>query len=42
MNCSKRTRIKILGYSAIFKKLGILSEQEYKYITESYHSTNSY
>lgn len=37
MNCSKRTRVKILGYSVLFKKLGILSEKEYKHITDTYH-----
>jgi hypothetical protein len=37
MNCSKRTRVKIFGYSVIFKKLGILSEKEYKHITGTYH-----
>jgi hypothetical protein len=36
MNCTKRTKGKILGYSALFKKLGIINEQEYKNITDAY------
>ncbi|MBB6443966.1 hypothetical protein HNR53_000554 [Bacillus benzoevorans] len=36
MNYSKRTRLKILSYSTLFKKLGILNEQEYKNITKDF------
>lgn len=36
MNCSKRTRIKILSDSTLIKKMGILNEQEYKGITKAF------
>jgi hypothetical protein len=42
MNWSNRKKGKILGYSALFKKLGIISEQEYKAITEQYIMKNKY
>ena len=42
MNCSKRTKIKILGYMALFKKLGIINEQEYKNITNPHRMNNKY
>ena len=31
-----RTKSKIIGYSALFKKIGIINEQEYKKITETH------
>ena len=37
MNWSKRKKVRVLGYSALFKKLGILNELEYKSITEHYN-----
>ncbi|WP_286676611.1 hypothetical protein [Peribacillus asahii] len=36
MICSNRIQHKIIGYSLLFKKLGIFNEAEYKYIVETY------
>jgi hypothetical protein len=42
MNCTNRTKVKILGYSALFKKLGIINEREYKNITDAYQIKDKY
>ena len=40
MKCTNRTEKKILGYSAIFKKMGILKEEQYKQIMTSFQERN--
>lgn len=42
MNWSKRTKVRILGYTTLFKKLGIINEQEYKNITDPLRMNNKY
>ena len=41
MSYSQRTQKKIIGYSAIFKQLGIITEQEYKEIKQAYVIKNA-
>ena len=41
MYYSQRTQKKIIGYSAIFKKLGIITEQEYNEIKQAYVIKNA-
>jgi hypothetical protein len=38
MNCTNRTQKKIMAYSALFKKMGILNEEEYKNIAKTFQS----
>jgi hypothetical protein len=38
MNCTNRTKKKIMAYSALFKKMGILNEEEYKNIAKTFQS----
>ncbi|MFJ7745482.1 hypothetical protein [Peribacillus sp. NPDC097295] len=38
MNWTNRTQKKIIGYSAMFKKLGIINDQEYKNIMNTVQS----
>lgn len=41
MSYSQRTQKKIVVYSAIFKQLGIITEQEYKEIKQAYIIKNA-
>ncbi|MBA9025366.1 MULTISPECIES: hypothetical protein [Bacillaceae] len=41
MSYSQRTQKKIVGYSAIFRKLGIITEQEYNQIKQTYVVKNA-
>ncbi|MFJ7752550.1 hypothetical protein ACQKGI_10515 [Peribacillus muralis] len=38
MNCTNRTQKKILAYSALFKKIGIINEEEYKAIAKTFQA----
>ncbi|AOH53686.1 hypothetical protein ABE28_004940 [Peribacillus muralis] len=38
MNCTNRTQKKILAYSALFKKIGIINEEEYKTIAKTFQA----
>lgn len=38
MNWTNRTQKKIIGYSTLFKKLGIINEEEYKQIMNTVQS----
>ncbi|WP_155645525.1 hypothetical protein [Peribacillus simplex] len=38
MNCTNRTKKKILAYSALFKKIGIINEEEYKTIAKTFQA----
>jgi hypothetical protein len=38
MNCTNRTQKKIIAYSALFKKMGILNEEEYKNIAKTFQT----
>lgn len=38
MNWTNRTQKKIIGYSTLFKKMGIINEEEYKQIMNTVQS----
>lgn len=38
MNCTNRTQKKIIAYSALFKKMGILNDEEYKNIAKTFQT----
>lgn len=38
MCCTNRTQRKIMVYSALFKKMGILNEEEYKNIAKTFQT----
>ena len=38
MNCTNRTQKKIMAYSALFKKMCILNDEEYKNIAKTFQS----
>ncbi len=38
MNCTNRTQKKIMAYSALFKKMGIINDEEYKNIAKTFQS----
>ncbi|MGG4267169.1 hypothetical protein [Peribacillus simplex] len=38
MSCTNRTQKKIVAYSALFKKIGIFNDEEYKNITKAFQA----
>ncbi|MFD9626405.1 hypothetical protein [Peribacillus muralis] len=38
MNCTNRTQKKIMAYSVLFKKIGIINEEEYNAIAKTFQA----